>query len=147
MSMKLPYFIEFQTYNRYLSSMIKLLQRSFAKISSVIRETKKSHLRSPQWNSVRDAHLVEHGTCAACDGNENLQVHHVLPFHLHPEKELDPDNLVTLCMGEWDCHLNIGHGGSFRAFNPHVHEDAYRFRHSGPMRHEIIAEAKKGREE
>jgi hypothetical protein len=47
-----------------------------------------------------------------------------MPFHLDPNKELDTTNLITLCMGEKECHLHIGHGGSFRQYNPNVRTDA-----------------------
>lgn len=83
--------------------------------------------RSPQWPAVRKKHLAEHPTCACCGGSEKLEVHHVLPFHLHPELELDPGNLVTLCES-WRngicCHLAVGHLGNYKAFNPSAIEDA-----------------------
>jgi len=31
-------------------------------------------------------------------------------------------------MGKNSCHLDIGHGGSFRAYNPDVLDDAEKFR-------------------
>jgi hypothetical protein len=46
------------------------------------------------------------------------------PFHLHPELELDPGNLITLCMGTNECHLTIGHGGDWKSFNGTVLSDA-----------------------
>jgi len=47
-----------------------------------------------------------------------------MPFHLDPAKELDPTNLITLCMSKKECHLYIGHGGSFKQYNPNVRSDA-----------------------
>jgi hypothetical protein len=47
-----------------------------------------------------------------------------VPFHEDPSKELDPTNLLALCMGPKECHLEIGHGGSFKQFNPHAESDA-----------------------
>jgi len=82
--------------------------------------------RSPKWTGVRESHLKQHPTCAVCEGNENLNVHHIKPFHLHPELELEPTNLVTLCECEKhgvNCHLLIGHIGNFHNINPHVLED------------------------
>lgn len=127
--------------------MIQFLKRTITKVASDIHEIKKSHMRSPKWNHVRDEHLESHNECAACGSKWKLQVHHIRPFHLHPELELDPQNLITLCMSEeWDCHLSLGHGGSFHSYNPHVVEDVYRFSHSTSARSEIIAEVKRGRE-
>lgn len=79
--------------------------------------------RSPHWPATRHHFLNKFPTCAACGTKEHLDVHHVHPFHLHPELELDEKNLITLCMDN-DCHLLIGHGGNFKAYNPTVKEDA-----------------------
>ena len=81
--------------------------------------------RSPKWPRTQDKHLKKFPTCAACGGTANLNVHHKKPFHLFPELELEPTNLITLCMdGDKDCHIKIGHGGNFKAYNPEVAEDA-----------------------
>lgn len=125
--------------------MIKKIKQTVTKIQAAARELKKSHLRSPEWDSVRDAHLEKFEECAACGSKKSLQVHHIKPFHLYPELELDPANLVTLCMDEWDCHLDLGHGGSFKAYNPEVLRDAKEFRSTPPAREMIVSEAKRMR--
>lgn len=95
--------------------------------------------RSSEWPAVRNAYLKEHPECAACGRTgRGLQVHHVVPFHLDGNgdedgdgiiNELDSDNLITLCTGDTcNCHLWIGHAGSFKTYNPNVREDAKRFR-------------------
>jgi len=68
------------------------------------------------------------------------------PFHLHPELELDPTNLITLCMqpGQ-ECHLYVGHGDSWKAYNPDVKQDAATTLADSTKREEIIVEAKKKR--
>jgi hypothetical protein len=77
---------------------------------------------------------------------DKLQVHHVKPFHLLPELELDESNLISLCMGPNECHLFIGHGDSFRCYNPNVREDAEKFmKASFDDRKKIIGEARKAR--
>lgn len=43
---------------------------------------------------------------------------------MEPSLELSPQNLITLCMSPKECHLRIGHGGSFKAFSPTVVQDA-----------------------
>jgi len=83
-------------------------------------ETKKARTRSPKWPAVENAHVKVHPTCAACGGTLRLQVHHKKPFRTYPELELDPKNLISLCMGPPDCHLLIGHGGNFKCWNPDV---------------------------
>ena len=95
--------------------------------------------RSSQWPTVRNAYLRDQPECAACGRTgKGLQVHHVLPFHSAGNgdedgdgivNELDPDNLISLCTGDTcNCHEWIGHGGSWKTYNPNVREDAKRFR-------------------
>jgi hypothetical protein len=83
--------------------------------------------RSGQWPRVRAEHLAAHPACEVCGHTgEKINVHHILPFHLHPERELDPKNLITLCEDEnfVNCHLFIGHLGNFHGWNPAVRIDA-----------------------
>lgn len=81
--------------------------------------------RSPQWDAVRNAHVRANPYCAACGSGLRLNVHHVQPYHLYPELELDPANLLTLCEGTVvNCHLLFGHLRSWLSWNPNVHEDA-----------------------
>ncbi len=87
--------------------------------------------RSPRWPAARATHLAAHPTCALCGGTAKLEVHHIKPFHLHPELELDPNNLVTLCeanAGGVNCHLALGHLGNFKSFNVDVIADAATWR-------------------
>ena len=93
------------------------------------REGDKTHgaTRSPEWDKVRKAHLKDYPNCAVCGGDKKLQVHHIRPFHLHPNLELDPTNLITLCENgnkEIDCHIFCGHLGSFKSYNVNVEKDA-----------------------
>lgn len=127
--------------------MIKKIVSGLSKIHSRIREKNKSRSRSPDWDKVRDAHLALHPTCAACGGSSSLQVHHIVPYHIEVSRELDPSNLITLCMGKHDCHLHVGHGGSFRHYNPSVISDALLFSASFfKRRDKLIAEIKKRRQ-
>ena len=73
--------------------------------------------RSGEWRSVEKHHLRLHPVCACCGTDEDLQVHHIEPFHVDPSKELDPDNLITLCRPH---HLWVGHLGSWKSWNPKV---------------------------
>ena len=83
--------------------------------------------RSPKWPAVRAAHLKAHPTCEACgEGNTKiLNVHHVVPFHIDPTKELDEANLITLCEGSVvNCHLHFGHLRNWKSWNVDVRKDA-----------------------
>lgn len=80
--------------------------------------------RSPKWSGVRNEFLKENPFCAVCESKgsllNGLEVHHLLPFHLHPELELDKNNLVTLCR---DHHLLFGHLMSWKSYNQNAVED------------------------
>jgi hypothetical protein len=112
----------------YKPNILKLLGSRLQKVRSLHRERDKSRSRSSGWDAVRDVYLAAHPTCAACGGVNLLQVHHIVPFSVAPDLELEVSNLLTLCMGDFDCHLRLGHGGSFRCYNPRVIEDAAEFR-------------------
>ena len=78
------------------------------------------HLRSSHWPITRAAHLAAQPACQWCGGTTCIEVHHILPFHLHPELELDPSNLITLCEASTECHLEHGHKGNWTLFEPRI---------------------------
>lgn len=83
--------------------------------------------RSGHWPTIRKHHLEAHPACEVCGGTAKIEVHHIRPFHLHPDLELSPANLVTLCEADKDgvnCHLLFGHLGNFKSFNVDVLADA-----------------------
>lgn len=85
--------------------------------------------RSPQWSAVRAKHLEKHSTCAACGCAQQLSVHHIQPFHLNPERELDQENLITLCeKPSRNCHFVLGHLLDWSAYNPSIESDAAEYR-------------------
>jgi hypothetical protein len=57
-------------------------------------------------------------TCQFCGGNRVPEVHHIEDFADHPDLELDPSNLITLCEGPPECHLRVGHMGNWHTINP-----------------------------
>jgi len=87
------------------------------------------HKRSPEWHRVAKEHLLREPACVACGyRGRGLQVHHIKPFHLHPDLELDPHNLITLCeIKSRDHHLLLGHLDDWEAYNPNVRHDVKRF--------------------
>ena len=85
--------------------------------------------RSPAWPRVEMNHLQLEPVCMACGSTDNLQVHHILPFHFcillgRPELELDQRNLITLCQGQDNHHLLLGHLDNWQSYNPDVRSDA-----------------------
>lgn len=80
--------------------------------------------RSPQWPALRDRWIAGR-CCAVCGANKFVEAHHIIPFEIAPEKELDEANLVPLCSDDHgcDCHLLFGHLGSFLCYNPDILKD------------------------
>ena len=78
--------------------------------------------RSPKWRKVRKEHLADpfNLSCNACMRKKGLEVHHIIPFDLRPDLELQGSNLITLCKY---CHFIFGHFGDYTKFNPSVRDD------------------------
>lgn len=80
-----------------------------------------TYKRSDQWPKVKKKHLLLNPRCAACESRKNKVAHHIKPFHLFPELELDPENLVTLC--NKGHHLLFGHLMDYMSYNMNVLTD------------------------
>ena len=78
----------------------------------------EARARASQWKKVRADHLKKYPQCAACGRTKNLAAHHVIPVSFDPNKELDPNNLLTLC--ETPCHIVFGHFFSYHCYNKDV---------------------------
>jgi hypothetical protein len=52
-------------------------------------------------------------TCAYCGTtNGTIEVHHIYPQHIAPDKKYDTNNMVCLCRTDGKgCHFYIGHHG------------------------------------
>lgn len=96
--------------------MIKALKHGVSLLKTFVRDIHAKKKRSPKWRTLQKEYLKNHNICAACGSKARLQVHHKLPFDDYPELELDPHNLITLCMSEKECHIRIGHGGSYTKY-------------------------------
>lgn len=76
--------------------------------------------RSSSWVAVRKEHLKKQPHCMGCGSFRKLQVHHIEPFHINSNRELDPTNLITLCSS---CHLVFGHLMDYTSWNENVEKD------------------------
>ena len=102
--------------------------------------------RSPHWHKVEKDVLSKNPVCASCGTTDKLQVHHMRPFHLYPELELDESNLIVLCMEkEHECHLKLGHGDDWKAYNPNVKKDVATVHGNVKLLNETAELAKKDR--
>jgi 5-methylcytosine-specific restriction enzyme A len=81
--------------------------------------------RDPRWESASRLWL-RGKACSACgSGKPSLVAHHVKPFHLFPELEMEPENWIALCeRPARNCHLVFGHLLDWAAYNPMVRQDA-----------------------
>jgi hypothetical protein len=87
--------------------------------------------RSGGWATVRNRHVETHPRCEACGTDKELNVHHLQPFHVHPELELDPKNLITLCRAH---HFWLGHRGDWSNENPNCFRDVKEYKHLHPWK-------------
>ena len=124
-------------------SMITLITHALKVAYSLVREQSKSVTRSSKWSGVRKTTLLANPKCACCGSTTFLQVHHMKPFHNFPKLELDPKNLIVLCMSKNECHLLVGHGDNFKKFNPYVAADAKNVACGSIAVAEAVVEAKK----
>lgn len=100
--------------------MIKTIQHGINLARHFFRDVGIDTKRSGKWPTIEKHFLEAHPTCAACGSTNRLNVHHIHPFHVFPALELDTSNLITLCMDTKECHLHLGHGGSFKQYCPDV---------------------------
>ena len=78
-------------------------------------------VRAPGWAALLKKHVEKQPCCQACGSCKKPEVHHIVPVHLDPSKELDEDNLITLC-DKW-CHFIFGHLMNYKSWNEDVIKD------------------------
>lgn len=125
--------------------MFQRVAQIVGKVFNTIEHKKtQGKLRSPKWRKFRKEFL-KGKVCAACGKANKLQLHHIQPFHLFPERELDIANVIPLCEGpgDTDCHLMIGHGNNFKAYVPIVEALAERIQFHPEERPIVISKAKR----
>ena len=86
---------------------------------------KPAKARSSQWPAAQHLHLLNEPVCQVCGTKNDLEVHHKLPYHEHPELELVQANMMTMCRTD---HLFVGHRKSWLSYNPTVDADAAAWR-------------------
>ena len=122
-----------------------LLVRGYNLLRHATRDVGVEAKRSSHWPTVEKHFREAHPTCECCGDTTRLQVHHKQPFHMKPVLELDVSNLISLCMGKHECHLLIGHGDDFKAYNPNVEADAKKLSKILREFTKVAASAKAGR--
>lgn len=92
--------------------------------------------RSPKWSKVRRLHLDKEPCCRACGSCLKPEVHHIVPVHIDESKELDLDNLITLC--DKYCHFIFGHLMDWKSWNVNVVKDTTIYFNSISTRPKIL---------
>src|SRR3990167_11259653 len=88
-------------------------------------------VRSPKWKEVRKEHLRKFPLCEVCRSPKKIEAHHIKSFSEHPELELSPTNILSLCESKKygiTCHQFVGHLGDYRLINPASADDARMWR-------------------
>lgn len=80
--------------------------------------------RSGSWPMVRKEHLLKQPDCQVCKIKKNLEVHHLVPFHVNMNLELEPTNLITLCRPH---HFLFGHLCDWSYYNTQCTIDCLNF--------------------
>ena len=75
--------------------------------------------RSPRWPAFVHQLLRERPLCEGC-GRRSETGHHVIPFHVRPDLELDPGNVVPVCP---PCPFVVCHGGNWQLYIPTARAD------------------------
>ena len=84
-----------------------------------------------EWIEFERKYWKEHPDekyCHVCGEKKNVELHHIIPRHIAPDKIFDENNLIPLCRA---CHFRFGHLCNWDNYNPHIVEDA-------KMIHELI---------
>ena len=77
----------------------------------------------------------------ACGTDKGLEVHHKIPVNVDASRELEPENMRTLCdRGDGGCHLRWGHLGSWLSYNPDVDADIAWYRGKVANRPKVVRE-------
>jgi 5-methylcytosine-specific restriction endonuclease McrA len=77
--------------------------------------------RSGKWPALEREILRNSPNCVVC-GEKAQCVHHIIPVHIDPKRELDSDNLAAVCEV---CHSYVGHlKAHFKSYNKDFRKDA-----------------------
>jgi 5-methylcytosine-specific restriction endonuclease McrA len=66
--------------------------------------------RDPRFRSAEREFIRRNPVCAGCGGSATT-AHHVIPFHVRPDLEMDESNWAPVCP---DCHFVDGHARNWR---------------------------------
>lgn len=90
--------------------------------------------RDGKWPRIKAEHLEREPACIVCGNTkpDELTVHHEIPVSIAPHRELDPENLATMC--KVPCHFVFGHFMSYHCYNKNVRKTASAFKKEYDLR-------------
>ena len=105
--------------------MINFISSLFVSIKQLfgLEDRTFGAVRSSGWFVFRKQHIKIACTCCGKKGSflNRLELHHIIPFHIDPSKELDPTNVDTFCRR---CHQLLAHLDNFKSYNIDIKKDA-----------------------
>jgi hypothetical protein len=109
-----------KTIHKHIKHAINIIRYKFRDVGTDAK-------RSGKWPAVEKHYKEQHPRCEICNGENTIQVHHIIPFSTDPSLELDPnhDNLISACLSlPYECHLKICHGNNWHTHCPDVRKYA-----------------------
>ena len=70
-----------------------------------------------RWRKVRNEFAKQYPNCSVCGASKELEVHHIRPWSLFPDRRYDFSNLISLCD---PCHFRFGHWRNWKKWNPKI---------------------------
>ena len=107
---------------RYFIRFLRLFLTGRAEIKAECAESEGlvSALRSDwRWRKVRNDFVSRHPRCRMCETTTDIEVHHIIPWHVDENLRYAEHNLVTLCRPD---HFRFGHWRNWRSQNSHIIE-------------------------
>lgn len=90
--------------------MFEFIRFAIRNPSYVTKNVRRAWKTRKAMNEYRER--PENFECAWCGRTKKLEVHHVEPVSVAPDKADDPGNMIMLCRKP-NCHQIVGHDGDF----------------------------------
>jgi len=108
-----------------MKHIIKLISKLFGKRAEIKAECANTEDQGIfnilhndyEWRKTRNEHIEKYPLCAICGELKDLEVHHIVPWHLSVDGRYDKNNLITLCRYH---HFRFGHWRDWKGSNPDI---------------------------
>ena len=93
----------------------KSFQKKYKEVYKDIKD-KWEEFEKQYWKKYPDEKY-----CHICGEKKKIELHHIIPRHIAPERIFDENNLIPLCHS---CHFRWGHLNNWLLYNPKIVIDA-----------------------